>query len=180
MNEHALPTFYANILYELSIKPNDAERYLSNLQMVLKTIQEHPKLETVLYSPLIGHHEKQNIIKRLFGEELDPIVSAFLKKLLEMNRMNLLSRIVQKFSRRVRDEQGILDVKLVLAETADDRDKRALKTKISGAFGKQIDLYEELNRKIIGGMILMFSNNKMLDYSLKTRLNRLQESLERK
>lgn len=179
MKECALPMFYSKVLSQFSSGKNVEEKYLHELLEVKEVLEANEHLNKALCSSLLSKSQKQNILKRLFSDKIDRHILFFLQKLVAGNKLSLLSAIIQEFSKQLRKKKGLLDVKLIVAEPSTDQDKEALKEKIASACGRQVQIHETVDSRILGGMILLFANNKMLDYSLKSKLEHLQESLSK-
>lgn len=179
MKECALPMFYSKVLSQFASGKNSEERYLNELVEVKEVLDANKNLNKALSSSLLSKTQKQNILKRLFGENIDRHVLFFLQKLVAGNKLSLLSSIIQEFSKQLRKKNGLLDVKLIVAVPSSDEDKKALKEKIASTCGRQVQIHEKVDNRILGGMILLFADNKMLDYSLKSKLEHLQESLSK-
>lgn len=179
MKDLVRPAFYSNVLFQFASQNKSEEKYLQELQRILEIFEKNESLRQVLFFPIVSDKEKQRVLRRIFNNQFDETIVYVLEKLMEQNSLDLLPAIIDSFSSQLRQKQGILDIELIVPEPLNEENKRALQEKLIAAYGKQVELHEKIDRQTIGGMVLLFPNNKMLDYSLKTKLNQLQDNLKR-
>lgn len=176
MKEQSLPSFYSRVLFDLSERKKNREKYLFDLKEALAIFEQNAILTNVLSSPFVTRGQKKGILERLFRGKLEEDLLSLLEKLCDKNRLSLLPKILELFSKRIQKESGVLGVELIVPDHLDETNRCALEEKLAAAYGKKVELREKIDRRLIGGMILLFPNNQMLDYSIKTRLCKLQQS----
>lgn len=178
MKAPALPDFYSQVLLQVASKQKTEERDLQDLQNVMGVLEQNQVLHNLLIAPVTSRHEKQRILQGLFEKKVGAHILSFLGKLTDQDRLELLPEIIEEFNTALMKRQGFTNVKLIVPEALDDKNKSALKSKLQATYGDKLELQEKVDPRIIGGMILQFPNNKILDYSLKTKLNRLSSLLK--
>lgn len=178
MKAPALPAFYSQVLLQVASKYKSEESDLHDLQNVMRVLEQNQELHYLLIAPVSSRHEKRRILERLFDKKVGEHILSFLGKLTDQDRLEILPEIIDEFNQALQKQKGLIDVKLIVPNALDDKNKAALKAKLQATFGDKLELQEKVDSQIIGGLILQFPNNKILDYSLKTRLNRLRSALK--
>lgn len=179
--EDILPLIYSRALLRLSQKTHKGEKYISDLKVILSCFEQKQNggikaLKKLLCSPLIARQKKKSLLKTLFQGRIEDDLFFLLGKLSDENRLCLLPKIFKLFSIEMQKKEGILAVEVVVSNPLDETNKSRLEKKLAEKYQKKIEIRENIEPAILGGMILFFSN-KMLDYSLKTRLSQLEKSL---
>jgi F-type H+-transporting ATPase subunit delta len=163
---------YSKALFELD---GSKEQRLAILEKLLNYWNKDDHLKTILSSPTITKEEKMSLLKAL-GDQKDEKLSDFLNLLIQNNRTKALPIIIREYKNKVIKSQGILEVTVSTAVAIDPNDKEALKTKLEHQYHRKIELKEQVDPKMIGGVILKMGD-KLLDYSINGRLENLRKQL---
>ena len=178
MKDTALPAFYSKALLQVASKHKTEDNDLRDLQNVLSVLEQNQPLHYFLLAPVSSRHEKRRILQRLFENKVADHILAFLGKLADQARIGLLLEIIIKYSQALQQHKGIININLIVPEALDEKNRSTLQAKLQASYGNMLELHEKVDPRIIGGMILQFPHNKILDYSLKTKLNRLKSVLK--
>ena len=100
----------------------------------------------------------------------------FLKIILDKRRTHDLKAIVKKYVQLVNAHNNIVEGKVTTAIRLKNEDKMHLEKKLSTMTGKNIQLKNEVDPSIIGG-ILVRIGDKVIDGTIQSRLNELQKDL---
>lgn len=179
MKARSLCMRYADVLFFFASKKKEWEDYLFQLEEIAKLSEGSIYLQKAFMSPLISGQAKAKVLERLFKGKIKEEVLLFLEILAKRKRFSLLPHIIEQFALKVKKQKGILPVKLITAQKIDPEDKSLLQKKLQAEYNKQIELSEEQSRQVIGGMILVFPDHKILDQSLKARLEHLRMHLRK-
>lgn len=169
---------YSTALFELCTEQDKLEKVFSDyseFEALMKNSECADYLR-FLASPLISGQEKSDSIKAVFGDKIDALLLDFLCLTAEKNRADKLDEIYGEFRKMYNDKLGLLEVTAVTAQpmTAELRDR--LTDKLGKTTGKRIVLTEEIDKSIIGGIIVRYGNTE-LDSSVKTRLDNLKAQI---
>lgn len=167
---------YSRALFYLTASDDVLEKRLSDLEEVLELLKQFPDLRHILVAPQIETKQKGELLKKILGGSIDPVVMNFLFCVLDKGRFNCLPQIVRQYHRMVKSKLGILEIRFITAMEINSGFTDVLKAKLEKMYNTKIQIKEEIDPRIIGGAILVI-NNQMMDFSLKTRLNRLKNSL---
>lgn len=167
---------YAKALYRLAANQAEKEIFFRDLTRVLVALNHVPKAMCFFLSPQIDQSQKKKILEKCFGKDMDPKALAFLFLLLEKIRFNYFPQIVKEFSRMLDKELGRVESRLITAEPMSKGDIEQLKGKLEKVYRKKFVIQEEVDKRLIGGGILVIGN-KLVDFSLRKQLQRLKEDL---
>ena len=157
---------YGRILYELSVSPEAAA-------MTKEILTESPELCTALESPLVSLKEKERLIQRIFPEE----IRGFLSVLCKYGHAGLWQEIFQAYQEYDNEQHKILTAVLYYVTKPTGEQIQGMKNFLSGRYHTEdaaIEMIEEKN--LVGGFILRVKDQEF-DYSLKGRINALQQKL---
>lgn len=167
---------YSRALFRIKHSQNEIEKMLVDLEFILAALNVRPGIMDFFSSPKISKKEKQQVLEKSFAEQIDPQILKFILFLVEKKRIVFFPAIVADFKQQLIERSGILQVLLITATQVDQDTRELLKKKLESAYEKKIEINEELDPKLIAGGILIFSN-KLIDFSVKGKLDRLKKDL---
>jgi len=160
---------YAKVLYELGISKKviyDAKDILSS----------SPELKDALASPIVSKQEKHNIIEKVFPKEMHN----FFMVLCDYQSMEVIDQIFVAYKNYYNEQNSILEAKLIYVTAPNEEQLNKIKTMLmSKHHKKQVELSLVEDTSIIGGFIIETENFET-DWSIRGRLNQLQQRLVRR
>ncbi len=168
-------TLYGKAL--LGAAGNKVEQIVSELESVVKDcLGRYPKLEMAFSSPRINEEEKEAMIARIFGGQVDTVLLNFMKVLARRRRLGSL-RVIQAAVSEMRDEQlGRLRVKVSSAQALTDAQKKEITANLKKKFGKEVVLIEKIDASLLGGIVLRVGD-KVYDGSVQGKLQTLKRAV---
>jgi F-type H+-transporting ATPase subunit delta len=175
LNKVAEP--YAEALLDLA-KSNGALKETTNdMNIVTQFLANSSDLKKFLGNPLITKDAKKNVVKDIFGEQIDGSTLKFLLLLVDRGRIEVLESIAQKFLELSYKQESIEIAKITssIQLSADQQKSIAEKLKkITGA--KQIKLALKVDPQLIGGFTIEIGS-KMIDTSIRGQLKQISSLL---
>ncbi|MDR1473678.1 MAG: F0F1 ATP synthase subunit delta [Lactobacillales bacterium] len=167
---------YSQALFELALEQEKAAIVLDELKALRKIFQEVPELRIALRDNRLSKEQKKQLFSFLQGQS-SQLVENFLNVLFKANRIELLSLIVDDFEQRLLNKahkaQGIVTTAIALAENQ----KENLEQGVAKKFGfTSVEFTNKVDETIIGGVIIEV-NQKMIDSSVKSQLQKLEKLL---
>ncbi len=160
---------YARVLYELSIpqeKVEDAQRLL----------EEEPLVLTALKSPVVTKKEKYRVIDRIFPNELH----SFLKVLCSYERAGDLDDIFREYRKYMHQQTKVVDAVIEYVTPPEELQQERIRAFLKKKYhAEQAALNMIKKPELIGGFVLRV-NNEEYDWSLKGRLQQLEQKLTRR
>ena len=160
---------YAKVLYELNI----SKKIIDDSQELLSLV---PELKDTLISPIVSKQKKHNIIEKVFPKEMHN----FFMVLCDYQSMEVIDQIFVAYKKYYNEQNSILEAKLTyVAVPNEDQLDKIKEILMNKHHKKQVELSLVEDPSIIGGFIIE-SDNFETDWSIRGRLNQLQQSLVRR
>ena len=105
------------------------------------------------------------------------LVRKFIGVVAANRRLFALEGIIVAFTRRLADHRGEVSAEAVSAAPLNDEQTKRLRGEIERVVGKAVNLSVKVDKDLLGGMIVKVGS-KMIDSSLKTKLNRLKSVMK--
>ena len=168
---------YAEALLELAKSNGSLKETINDMNIVTQFLANSSDLKKFLGNPLITKDAKKNVVKDIFGEQIDGSTLKFLLLLVDRGRIEVLDSIAQKFLELSYKQDSIEIAKITssIQLSADQQQSIAEKLKaITGA--KQIKLALKVDPQLIGGFTIEIGS-KMIDTSIRGQLKQISSLL---
>lgn len=177
MIEESLVTGYAQALFEVASKKGGADDIEKDLNCIKELLKTNTKFRDILYHPSITKAEKKNIInKTIVPQCTNKWVKNVLYILIDRRRERILDYLPDVFKGVAGRIRGVVPVKVQTAiPLAEDRLVKLQKS-LEKLTKKKVEIATEVNKDIIGGMIIRIENN-IIDGSIVNHLRNLKKSL---
>ena len=106
---------YAQSILELANEQNQAEPIGQELASLKQIIDENPQIREVFTNPAISADERDQLLQRVFKNNLAPLLFNTLGVLNQHNRLGLLSQIAQAYDELLDKQLGKIEVDLTVA-----------------------------------------------------------------
>lgn len=165
---------YSKALFVAAKKSNILDKTVAELEVFKQNFSTSFAHE--LKNPVIAKNDLVRIISEVtkkFG--LSPLTSNFFASIIRNRRLNLFPEIYEDFLRLVRLDQNILEVEVILAAKASEKQISKVKTLIEKKYpGKKIAIKETIKEQIMGGAQIRIGS-ELIDASLKNQLETLKK-----
>ena len=130
------------------------------------------KISTTQYAQVL-----LDLTKDKDEKKIDKIVSDFITVLRNRNQINLVNKVIQKFSSIYNQTNKILDVEVVSMNPLDAEQKEGLNNFLKRKYQfEQITLTERIDKGIKGGLIIKVGD-EVFDGSINGKLKRMKGEL---
>lgn len=167
---------YAKALYRLiGTDPKNTKVCLEQLQTARALFDIEPAAK-VLRSPVMP----QDLKKKLFDAALtaangSDILRAFIGELVTAGRVDIYPKFVDSFARILNEAAGVTDANVITAMTVDPAIIANLASSLERILKTKIQMSQQIDPELLGGFVVRFGN-RMIDMSLKTKLDALSKS----
>jgi len=166
---------YAEGFLEYAKESIGTDRALDELKMLKDVFRDNPEFKEFLENPAINYNEKcgtiDDILKSAFSEE----IRNFLKLLLKKSRIDRFEHIAEyariKYAHGEKTNTLLYTSYLMSTEFL-----QSIKDKLEEKIHIKPQLYVDLDADMLGGVRVIF-NNKILDGSVKKRLEDMKRKL---
>ena len=169
---------YANALYKEAFSTKSFEVILNNIDDFKKLVESNHELEQILKSRLL-HGNRAILIIEEIGKLMNfsELFVDFLKLILTNRRGAFLQNIFQDFLALVDIKTNTLPIRVEVAKTNKNH-LVAIENILKKMHPDQSHRFEHYQNSDLLGGFRAFIHERCLDYSLKSRLNRLSYQLK--
>ena len=168
---------YANFLFkDLASKPEaDILALLEQSKRISRISSKDKELVSVLSDKKVSRADREKLLTTAIPNIL-PRLSSTLLELCDRDQVSLLPQIFERLEDLVEDKLDTSFVEVITCVPLNDKLRKKLRSKCEKDLGNKIVLSEEINKDILGGLVLNYKF-KRLDASLLTRMESLKSQL---
>lgn len=143
---------------------------------VLEVMAANRDLVIFLDSPQVREQEKKEVLQKVFGPRLEPLLLDFFNLLLDRNRIELLRDIGEVFAELVEADQGLVRARVVTAIALPADLETKLRDKLAQVTGKNVVLEKKVDPAVLGGVCVTLGD-RIIDGTVRTNLDSLRKKL---
>jgi F-type H+-transporting ATPase subunit delta len=171
---------YAKSLIDLASEQGKLDRVLADMTAFAAATKQRD-FALLLKSPIVKADKKEQVIKAIWGDKMDPLTISFLQIILRKGRESGLDEIASEFINQYRTIKGISIVEITSAEPLSAETLEAIRTKLvsSKLTHGQVDFRTSVDPNLIGGFVISFED-KLYDASVRHQLDLLRKQFNSK
>jgi F-type H+-transporting ATPase subunit delta len=173
MSEVTIALRYAQPLLDLALEKGIADDINRDMELLRDACDASYELKAILSNPVIRGYKKLGILKAIFEKEVNPLTLSFFDVIDRRNREEALYTTSVEFIRLYKEHKGIVNATVITASPLTDTLRQDLVTKLTKELGKQVELTEQVDTSLIGGLMIKVGNS-LVDNSIRTALKRLK------
>jgi F-type H+-transporting ATPase subunit delta len=163
---------YATAFFEATF-----DRLLGSLSATADALALKPDLLLRLQATNVEFAERKAALDSILIDGMDPMARNLLYTLLERNDLPLLGEVITSLQARMQQTgAGPTEVEVTTAAALAADQRQALEGKLATQYGANLVYDYQVDPAILGGMIVRLGD-KLIDGSVKTRLDALKQTL---
>jgi F-type H+-transporting ATPase subunit delta len=170
---------YASALYDLAREQNAVDKVSADLASFSGMVSGSPDLQRLVKSPAFSAESQQKALTALLDKAgIAGITGNFLKLVASKRRLFAVENMIADFTKLVDMDRGVARAEVTVAEPLNGSHRAALNAslqEVSG--GKSVEVDVKVDPEIIGGIIVKIGS-RMVDSSLKTKLNSIRTRMK--
>lgn len=167
---------YSNALLKITEGQHRAEILYQDFLSVIKILQNSEDLYDFIINPLVSDNDKKEIIYKVFGEDIDLQLINLMNLLVDNKRFSLIETVFYCFEREYENIKDLSKVTIFSAMEINDERKNKILSILENKLSKKFIPEYIIDKKIIGGLIIKIQD-KIIDLSLKTKINDMKKQL---
>ncbi len=167
---------YATALIELANDRNLTQPIADELGGLRQILGENPGFRAFLSDPSIGETERSEVLKKVFSGKLQMLLEHFLEVLAARNKLGHLDQIADAYDDLLDAQLGKIEVDVTVAQKLSPEQLEEVRQKVLAALNKDAVIHQYVDESIIGGLLLRVQD-KLIDASVKTQIQKLREQL---
>lgn len=176
--EVGLAERYARALFDLADEQKSLDQVAADLKSLATMIGESADLRRLIRSPIIGREEQGKAIAALAAAaNLNLLSRNFLGLLARNRRLFVLPQIIDAFLAHLAARRGEVTAQVTSAAPLTPAQQSALQDALRKSAGAKLAIDQRIDPSLLGGIVVRLGS-RMIDASLKSKLNRLQLAMK--
>lgn len=172
-------TSYGDALFQIAVESSKCSQMLDEVTQLQKILEANPELKNLMANPRFSKEEHLQIIENIFKKELSEELYNFLCILVTKSRYGELEKILEYFTLKVKEYQGIGHASVTTAVELDADQKKQIKDKLlSTTKYNAMEIDYMVDESLIGGMVIRIKD-RVVDSSVKSKLERMSRDLHK-
>ena len=167
---------YGEAIYKAAIETDQLQRIYEESKEVLEIFKREPDLLEILSSPVKSNVEKKNLVCAVFAGRITVELENFLCILIDKGRMVHYEGIYKVFRTLYDEKEGDSYGTIVSAKPLKEEQLAEFEAQASDILRENVKLRNVVEESLIGGVKILI-DGKMLDASIKGRLERMKKEI---
>lgn len=169
---------YAAALFELAKEAGVVDVVEAELKTLAGLIDASEDLRAFLKSPVYDRDDQNRAAAALAQRAgFSELTANFLKLLAKNGRLFALPGVIKAFFAMAAADRGEVAAEAITAAAMNEEQTKALRHEIEAMAGKAVNLETRVDPELLGGLVVKIGS-RMIDASLKTKLNRLKTMMK--
>ncbi len=169
---------YATAIFEIAKESNSVAKLESNITDLAAALDGSDQLRDAIASPVLSRAEQGKVMAALAKKmKLQPEMANGLAVMAQKRRLFVLPHLLRQLAEMIADDKGEVTANVTsakaLTKTQSDKLAKTLKARV----GKDVKINATVDESLIGGLVVKVGS-KMIDTSIRSRLNSLQNAMK--
>ncbi len=168
---------YGEALFELAVEEQKVDSFMEEIQALLQILSVNKELGSLMNHPKISKEEKLHVMKNIFEGRIDSQLLGFLSLIIAKDRYAQAEEILQYFLDQVKELKGIGVAYITTPESLKKEQRQQIAAKLLRTTKYQrMEMHYKRDKSLIGGIVIRIGD-RVVDSSVRTKLDELQKSL---
>jgi F-type H+-transporting ATPase subunit delta len=173
-----MPGRYALALFELARDSKAVDAVKTDLDGFVALLDESADLERLVRSPVFTADEQLRALSAVLdGAGITGLAANFLKLVAANRRLFAVRDMIRVFRALYARHKGEVTADVTVAEPLGAQHLESLTSALKAVTGKDVQVAVKIDPAIIGGLIVKLGS-RMVDASLKTKLNSIRHAMK--
>lgn len=169
---------YSKALLRVANEENSAQKIYNEVNGLLDLLSSDDKFTKLFASPLLSSKNQLKLINNLFSNtdkkkiNVSKSILSFFKVLAQNGRLKILLSSLYSFKFLVKSMHQEVNINLTTASPITEENVKKIKSILSKKTDKKINIISNVDKKIIGGIILQSGSN-LIDASIRNKILKL-------
>lgn len=169
---------YSNALYLAARDKNLVPQMFEEIGDLDKVVKTQSEFLNFLKTPRVSENDKLSFVASILTDRVHPMLVQLMIVLIEKHRIGFLPEIIDEFNRLVEAERGIGRATVITATELNNSERKKLVDKLSEKLKLKVILEEEIDKDIVGGMIVI-THDQIIDGSVRHGLDIIEQTLHK-
>jgi len=165
-------------MFEISKGNRTLSKLEANVDDLATALDESADLREMIASPVISRSDHEAAVSALAEKmALIPVTRRGLGLMARKRRLFVLPHLVQHLRALLAEEKGEVTADVTAAKAMTKAQQEKLAKALKASVGKDVKINLAVDESLIGGLVVKVGS-KMIDSSIRSRLNALQNSMK--
>lgn len=169
---------YATAVFELAKDDNKLSAVEADIEQLEGAYADSTDFARLVNSPIYSREEQATAIKALADKMgLSQQMTGVLGVMAQKRRLFILPQLIERLRAMISDDKGEVVAEVTAAKSMTKAQQDKLAKALKSSFGKDVKINLAVDESLIGGLVVKVGS-KMIDSSIASRLNALQNSMK--
>ncbi len=169
---------YASALFDLALDGAEIEAVAAELEQLQAMIDDSADLRRFLRSPLYSRDDQSRAMAAIVkAAGISKLVGNLIGVVAANRRLFVLEDIIRAYRALVSAHRGEIAAEVTTAHPLSEAHRAAVEQALRNAVGSSVLMETSVDPELLGGMVVRVGS-RMVDSSLRTKLQRLQLSMK--
>lgn len=169
---------YVAALFDLADEQKALDQVAGDLTALRGLIDESADLRRLMGSPLYGRDQQVKAMGAVLAKAgVSDLTRKFVLVVAQNRRLFALRGMIEGFLAELARRRGEITAKVTVARPLTAEQEKRLEETLRGAVGGKVRIDTKIDESLIGGLIVQVGS-RMVDGSLKTKLQKLQNAMK--
>ena len=165
---------YASALFDLARDAGVVDQVERELIALANMINTSAELKDFIASPVYDTATQANVVDAIVAKSnFGPLTQNFLKLVTRNRRLFVLPAMISAYQALAAEARGEVKASAISAAPLSSDQAQALRRELEAMVGKAVNLETSVDANLLGGLVVKIGS-RMIDASLKTKLDRLK------
>ena len=178
ISNHEIIKRYSNALHNLATEEKKLEIIIRDLKKIEELSKKNQEFNKLLLYPLISSFKQREVLNIISTKlNLDKITKNFLFLLSFNKRLMFFDKITDYFINVLSMKKDVLNIDVILSKKISTKEIDKIQNSLQSKIKKKAKIKFLEDETIISGFIIK-SGSEMLDYSIKSKLDKIRDSIK--
>ena len=169
---------YAHALLDLAEQQKKLDQVAEDLRGLRALIDGSEEFRRLLRNPLFDRDKQDAAMKAVLDKAgVDPVTKNFCLLVSKNRRLFALPEMIDGYLQALARKRGEVTARVTVARELNKDQESALTDALKRSVGGKVNIETRVDPELIGGMVVHVGS-RMIDNSLRSKLNRLQQQMK--
>jgi F-type H+-transporting ATPase subunit delta len=166
---------YAEAVFKLA-REHNALLAWSDALANLDAVVGDARVQAIISDPNVNAQQLEALVIGVIGDKIEGVARNFIQVLVQNGRLELTPHIRVLYENLKREQEGVLEARVISAMPISDDQVKALVTALEVKFKRRITTKVEVDQQLIGGVKIVVGD-KVIDATVRGRLDAMAATL---
>ncbi|MEY8829911.1 F0F1 ATP synthase subunit delta [Sedimentitalea sp. XS_ASV28] len=169
---------YATAIFEIAQENKNLDSLETSINDLAAALGESSDLRDLIHSPLVSRSDQEAAITAIADKMgLTEVLAKSLALMAQKRRLFVVPQLIRALREQIAEERGEVTADVISAKALTKAQSEKLAATLKERVGKTVTINSTVDDSLIGGLIVKVGS-KMIDTSIRSKLNSLQNAMK--